>query len=331
MFFCYFAAMRADRLLSILLLLQANGRMTAHTLATRLEVSERTILRDMDALSSAGIPVVAERGAGGGWRLVGGYETKLTGLTPTEIQTLFLARPPQLMADLGLKDAAEAAWLKLRAALPTNVREQAEFVRQRILIDPRGWRDSAETITSLPVLLEGLWRDRKIGFRYEKSQDDTGQRVVDPLGLVARGSHWYLVATRRDEARTYRVSRIRDAEVLAEASVRAESFDLAAHWEQSSARFRAQLPQHHATYLVTPAVLPWLRWYRRWRLVEETTEGDRVRVTLRFDAAEEALQFALAFGVELEVVAPKELRERVMATAAAVVATYARADASGSS
>lgn len=319
--------MRADRLLSILLLLQANGRMTAHTLATRLEVSERTILRDMDALSSAGIPVVAERGVGGGWRLVGGYETKLTGLTATEIQTLFLARPPQLMADLGLKDAAEAAWLKLRAALPTGVREQAEFVRQRLLIDPRGWRDSAETITSLPVLLEALWRGRKIKFRYEKNADDASERVVDPLGLVARGSHWYLVAKRNDEARTYRVSRIRDPEVLAEASLRAEPFDLAAHWEQSSARFRAQLPQHHATYFVTPAVLPWLRWYRNSRLVEETPEGDRVRVTLRFDSPDEALHFALAFGVEVEVVAPRELRERVMATAAALVAAYAQAEA----
>jgi predicted DNA-binding transcriptional regulator YafY len=287
--------MRADRLLSILLLLQAHGRMTARTLATRLEVSERTILRDMDALSSAGVPVVAERGVGGGWRLVGGYETKLTGLTAVEIQSLFLARPPQLMADLGFKDAAEGAWLKLRAALPSGVREQAESVRQRILIDPRGWRDSAETIASLPFLLEGLWQARKVRFRYEKSAADSSERIVDPLGLVARGSHWYLVATKGDDFRTYRVS-----------------------------RFRAQLPQHLATYLVTSAVLPWLRWYRGWRLVEEVPQGDRVRVTLRFDSVDETLQFALAFGTEVEVLAPQELRERVMATAAAVVVAYAR-------
>ena len=125
--------MRADRLISIVLLLQANGRMTAETLASRLEVSQRTILRDMDALSSAGVPVIAERGTGGGWRLIDGYETKLTGLTPAEIRSLFLARPPALLAELGIKEAADAAWLKLRAALPVGVREQAEFVRQRLL------------------------------------------------------------------------------------------------------------------------------------------------------------------------------------------------------
>src|SRR5262245_52864177 len=143
--------MRADRLLSILLLLQANGRMTARTLSKRLEVSERTILRDMDALSGAGVPVTAERGVGGGWKLLDGYQTKLTGLTSAEIQSLFLGRPPKLLADLGLKEVADSAWIKLQAALPSDVRQQAEFVRQRILIDPRGWRDSAESIACLPV------------------------------------------------------------------------------------------------------------------------------------------------------------------------------------
>jgi predicted DNA-binding transcriptional regulator YafY len=107
--------MRADRLISIVLLLQANGRMTAETLASRLEVSQRTILRDIDALGGAGVPVVAERGTGGGWRLIDGYETKLTGLTPAEIRSLFLARPPALLAELGIKDAADAAWLKLES------------------------------------------------------------------------------------------------------------------------------------------------------------------------------------------------------------------------
>ena len=144
--------MRADRLISIVLLLQANGRMTAETLASRLEVSQRTILRDMDALSTAGVPVIAERGTGGGWQLLDGYETKLTGLTPAEIRSLFLARPPALLAELGLKEAADAAWLKLRAALPVGVREQAEFVRQRLLIDSRNWHDSAESLTSLPQM-----------------------------------------------------------------------------------------------------------------------------------------------------------------------------------
>ena len=316
--------MRADRLISIVLLLQANGRMTAETLASRLEVSQRTILRDMDALSSAGVPVLAERGTGGGWRLIDGYETKLTGLTPAEIRSLFLARPPALLAELGLKEAADAAWLKLRAALPVGVREQAEFVRQRLLIDSRSWRDSAESLTSLPLLLEALWSGERLRFAYEKAGGEASDREVDPFGLVARANHWYLVAAKgSDEPRTYRVSRISSAQILPERASRPADFDLAAYWEASTNRFREHLPRYDATFLVTERILPWV-CYRPWRLLSQAPAGDhRYRVSLRFDAPEEARQFALGHGAELEVLEPQELREYVIATAQAVMAAYA--------
>ena len=315
--------MRADRLISIVLLLQANGRMTAETLASRLEVSQRTILRDMDALSSAGVPVVAERGTGGGWRLIDGYETKLTGLTPAEIRSLFLARPPALLAELGLKEAADAAWLKLRAALPSGVREQAEFVRQRLLVDSRNWRDSGESLTSLPVLLEALWSGQRLKFVYEKPDGSSSEREVDPLGLVARANRWYLVAAKGEEQRTYRVSRIRSPEILlGQRADRPKAFDLAAYWEASTNRFREHLPYYNATFLVTEHILPWV-CYRPWRVLEQQRAGDRYRVSLRFDAPEEARQFALGHGAELEVLEPQELRDYVIATANAVVAAYA--------
>ncbi|HEX5047811.1 MAG TPA: YafY family protein, partial [Gammaproteobacteria bacterium] len=295
--------MRADRLLSILLLLQANGRMTASTLAKRLEVSERTILRDMDALSGAGVPVTAERGAGGGWRLIDGYQTKLTGLTATEIQTLFLGRPPKVLADLGLKEAAEGAWIKLQAALPSEVRAQAEFVRQRILIDPRGWRDSGESIACLPMVLEALWRGRQLRFVYERSSDG-GERLVTPLGLVARASAWYLVADKGDQRRTYRVSRIREAAVLDAPCARPAGFDLASHWERASSEFREKLPRQDATFLASAEVMPWIR-YRAWRFQgEEAADGGRFLVRLRFDVEEEIVQFALALGAAVELVEP---------------------------
>lgn len=316
--------MRADRLLSILLLLQANGRMTAAVLAKRLEVSERTILRDMDALSSAGVPVTAERGVGGGWRLIDGYQTKLTGLTSPEIQSLFLGRPPKLLADLGFKEVADSAWIKLQAALPIEVRQQAEFVRQRILIDPRGWRDSAETLECLPVLLEALWRARQVRFRYERSTDG-GARVVSPLGLVARANAWYLVADRSDQRRTYRVSRIREAAVLDDACARPAGFDLAEHWERSSSEFREKLPQLDATFLADAHAMPWIRWYRSGRVQEEIAEGDRFRVRLRFYGPDDALQFALSYGGAVELVEPAELRERILAVARTLVARYAAA------
>jgi predicted DNA-binding transcriptional regulator YafY len=314
--------MRADRLVSILLLLQIKGRLTARELARRLEVSERTILRDMDALSAAGVPVVAERGASGGWNLVEGYETRLTGLTAPEIRALFFARPPKLMADLGLGEAAEAAWLKLQAALPLEARRHSEFVRERVLIDARGWREASESLSSLPAVFDALWRDRQVRFTYESALAESRERLVDPLGLVARGRTWYLVASRDGELRTYRVSRMRDARVEEQPSRRPAEFDLAAHWEKSATEFRAHLPRYYATFLVAPPVMRWAR-YRGWRLEEETKEGDRVRIRLRFDAEEEGLQFALGFGADVEVIEPVELRAKVVTAAQQILASYA--------
>ena len=314
--------MRADRLLSILLLLQVHRRVTARELAKRLEVSERTILRDMDALSSSGVPVVAERGAGGGWSLLDDYQTKLTGLSAAEIQSLFLARPQRLMADLGLQQESEAALIKLLASLPAGSRPQAEFARQGILIDTRGWRDAAESITSLPVLLDALWRGRQVRFQYRNLLRECSERSGDPLGLVAKGSVWYLVANTHGEPRTYRVSRISEAVILGQPSLRPAEFDLAAYWESSASEFREKLPRYYATFLARPGVMRWVR-YRGWRLEEEAKEGDQIRVRVRFDVEEEALQFALSFGGDIEVIEPHELRARVVEGALAITARYA--------
>lgn len=310
--------MRAGRLLSILLHLQRRRRVTARELAERLDVSERTILRDMDALSAYGIPVVAERGRRGGWSLLDDYQTKLTGLNPAEIQSLFLARPDRLMADLGLKQEADTALLKIEAALPAALREQAEFARRRIIIDPRGWRDQAESITCLPDLLDAVWRGKQVRFVYARSLGDPSERVVHPLGLVAKGSAWYLIATIDGESRTYRVSRIREAAVLDAPAACPPDFDLSAHWERSATEFREKLPRYYAIFLANPSVMRWVR-YRGWRLEEEKPEGDRIRVKLRFDIEEEAVQFALSLGGEIEVVEPAELRARVLAGAHAIL------------
>jgi predicted DNA-binding transcriptional regulator YafY len=313
--------MRADRLLSILLLMQMNRRVTARELAKRLEVSERTILRDMDALSGSGVPVIAERGVGGGWSLLQEYQTKLTGLSGAEIKSLFLARPSSVMADLGLKQEAEAAWIKLQAALPANARQQADFVRQRILVDTRGWRDPAESIACLPVLLDALWRELKVRFVYNKALCEASERVADPLALVARGSVWYFIASVNGEPRTFRVSRIREVAVLEQASIRPVGFDLTAWWERSAAEFREKLPRYYATFLASAPAIRWVR-YRGWRLEEEAPDGDGFRVRVRFDAEEEALQFALSFGGDVAVIEPSELRNKVVAGAYAIVRRY---------
>jgi predicted DNA-binding transcriptional regulator YafY len=319
--------MRADRLLSILLLLQVQRRMTAHELAKRLEVSERTIYRDMDALSAAGIPVYTERGVGGGCILLEEYRTNLTGLTEAEIQTLFLTRPSRLLADLGLHQASEAALIKLLAALPSVSRRDAEYVHQRIHIDAAGWRPTEEDISSLPTLQEAVWQERKLHLTYERSDSTIVERLIDPLGLVAKGSTWYLIAAVEGEMRTYRVSRVQSARVTDLACVRPQNFDLAAYWQQSSAHFVANLPRYSATVCIPQSVLSQVYRTGRYVQVEQTAPPDAdgwIRLHFQFDTEEAACAFVLSFGAQVEVLEPQELRQRVIGLAQSVLAFYAQ-------
>jgi len=319
--------MRADRLLSILLLLQVNRRLTARDLAARLEVSERTIHRDMEALSAAGFPVFAERGIGGGWMLVEGYKTNLTGLNRDEIQALFLTKPLRLLADLGLKKASDAALIKLSAALPAAHRDNAEQARQRIHIDATGWNHSSESIQFLPVLQEAVWQERKVHFTYERGGGcDSVERLADPLGLVAKGNAWYLVAAVDGEIRSYRVSRVVEAQLTDDPCIRPNDFDLAGYWEQSTVNFKAQLPRYTAIVRAHPDVFPRLRFAGRFARIGQAEPPDAdgwIRVTLRFDVEEMAVEWALSFGSKIEVLEPTTLRKKVIGAAESVLAFYA--------
>src|SRR5262245_3090069 len=269
--------MRADRLLSILLLLQVHRRLTARELSERLEVSQRTIHRDMDALSAAGFPVFAERGTGGGRMVVEGYKTNLTGRNKDEMQALCLTKPLRLLADLGLAKASDAAMIKLSAALPSAHRDSAEHALQRIHVDVTGWRSSDESIHFLPLLQEAVWRERKLRFSYKRGVDcDPVERVADPLGLVAKGSIWYFVALVEGDIRSYRVSRIEAAEMTTEPCVRPEGFDLAAFWQESTDRFKATLPRFQAIVRAHPEAVLIMPYAGRFARVEsvETISGD---------------------------------------------------------
>jgi predicted DNA-binding transcriptional regulator YafY len=248
-------------------------------------------------------------------------KTKLTGLSSEEIRSLFLVRPSSLIADLGLKQPSKAALTKLQASLPEVSRQQAEFARKRILIDARGWRDSGELVTCLPLLLDALWRGRKVRFRYQRLLCEPEERTVDPLGLIAKGSVWYLAAQVAGEQRTYRVSRICEVTILDKSAEAQPHFDLAAYWKQSALEFREKLPRYYATFLANPSIMRWAR-YRGWRVEEKTVLGDRVRLRLRFDIEDEALQFALSFGSDIEVLEPAELRAKIFTAALAIVSQY---------
>lgn len=319
--------MRADRLLSIMLLLQVRRRITARELAKRLEVSERTIYRDMEALSSAGVPVTAERGTGGGLVLEEAFRTNLTGLNSTEIQALFLGQPANLLDDLGLHQASEAALIKLLAVLPAMYRQNAEDIRQRIYVDIAGWQSPGEEqLAFLPQLQEAIWQERKLSLVYQRSERRV-ERVVDPLGLVAKGRLWYLVAAVDGEPRTYRISRIQQAEVLAEPCTRPATFDLASYWRQSSAAFLANIPRYAVNVRIHQDTLPRVMQTGRFIQLEQTGSPDEhglVAARILFEAKEEACGYLLSFGTQLEILEPQELREQVIDLARNLVAFYAQ-------
>ena len=202
--------MRAARLVQLLLLLQVHGKLTASQLAERLEVSVRTIYRDLEALSAAGVPVFTEAGPGGGCMLVDGYRTRLTGLTADEAEALALAGLPGAAADLGLGTVLAAAQLKVDAALPPELRRRAVRVRERFHLDAPGWFHGSDDVPHLATLALGVWDERRVEIDYAKAHEVV-QRTVDPLGLVLKAGRWYMVAAVEDRIRTYRVSRVRQA------------------------------------------------------------------------------------------------------------------------
>lgn len=231
--------MRADRLLSILLLLQARGRMTARELAERLEVSERTIYRDLDALSTAGVPIYAERGPGGGCELLDGYQTKLNGLTEMEVRALFLLSVSGPLVDLGLGKALEDALLKLSTALPTPYRSNVELVRQRIHLDTAPSYSFEMKAPHLHIIQDALWKDHKLHLTYSLGNSHSIEQLVEPYGLVARARTWYLVGAIAGRVQVFRVSQLQAVETTQECFERPGTFDLAAYWAERGQELEA--------------------------------------------------------------------------------------------
>src|SRR5262245_26496785 len=245
-----FLIMRADRLLSALLLLQAHGRLTSRQLAKRLEVSERTMHRDMEALSASGVPVFAMRGSHGGWQLDEGWRTQVPGLDEAELRAFLMAQP-QIVGDDRLVNAAERALTKLMSAMPAPLRDKAVLIRQRLHVDTTRWYGTAENLQMLPVVQDAVARDLKLWIVYKRDANEASERIVDPLGLVAKGTVWYLVAQTPRGFRTFRVSRIQEAKALDQPCERPHDFDLAAYWKSSTAQFRDR-PRYSATLRLEP-------------------------------------------------------------------------------
>ena len=329
--------MRAARLIHLVLLLQTRGSMTATELAAKLEVSERTVGRDVLALSEAGVPVYAERGRAGGYRLVEGYRTRLTGLGRDEAEALFLSGVPAALRAMGLHDAASAARLKVSAALLPELRDASDSAAQRFHLDAPGWWQEPEAPKLLPPVAEAVWGDLRLRVRYQR-ENAVVERELEPYGLVLKAGVWYLVARADGELRVYRVDRVVEAEAVTGSGSgsggarfeRDPGVDLAAFWAGHAAEFARSILRAEAVVRLSAAGARLLPQVTDRAAAHEALaaagppDGEGwVTVTLRVEGLDVAYGQLLALGPEAEVVGPADLRERFASATERLAAIYA--------
>jgi predicted DNA-binding transcriptional regulator YafY len=321
--------MLASRLLSILMLLQTRGRMSARELAEEFEVTVRTIHRDVDELSVAGVPVYAERGRNGGFRLQDGYRTRLTGLNPSEAETLFLAGLPGPAAELGLADALATARVKLLAALPASLQPNAERIAARFHLDPGAWFQDADPLPSLPIIARAVWSERMLALRYRRAGEaEARPRKLGPLGLVLKAGVWYLVAQNKSSVRTYRARNIYEASMTDEPFARPKHFNLAAHWQKAVREYEGGVYREQAEVKLSPKgryMLDLLGPYVQRAAAETSGKPDRkgwVRCTLPLESIDFGIRELMRLGDEVIVLGPPELRAQFAERAARIARVH---------
>ncbi len=315
-------SVKSGRLVSILLLLQTRGRMTAAQLAEELEVSVRTVYRDVEALSAAGVPLYGDAGHAGGYRLLDGYRTRLTGLTADEAEALFLAGAPGPAAQLGLGSVLAAAQLKVRAALPQELRIHADRISGRFHLDAPGWYADADETPYLPAVADAVWNSRVLHVLYRRWREPTDvERRLEPYGLVLKAGRWYVVAG--PEPRTYRVDQILRLTATGEEFTRPDGFDLAAHWAAYQRDFHDRLYRGEAVVRLAPGVT-------LDRAVNHRTEnGGWTRADVPIESVDHAHAEFLRLGTGIEVLEPPELREKIARTVAELAERYGNSGAYG--
>jgi predicted DNA-binding transcriptional regulator YafY len=316
--------MRASRLVSILLLLQARGRLTAAQLADELEVSVRTIYRDVESLHTAGIPLYGDAGHRGGYQLVDGYRTRLTGLSADEAKALSLSGLPGPAAELGLGSVLAAAQLKIRAALPPALANQVGQVQSRFHLDAATWYGAADEVPFLQAVADAVWRGRALSVRYRRWKEPTDvDRRLEPYGVVLKAGRWYLVAG-PGSPRTYRVDQILRLTELEDEFAIPASFDLAVYWQRYKSEFLHRLYRGEATVRLSPTALSSLSGPETEAVTRTgSAEPDGwTRAVLPVESTDFAVRRFLALGPEIEVLGPPQLRSQLAAAIRATAALY---------
>ncbi|MFI6488240.1 helix-turn-helix transcriptional regulator [Streptomyces sp. NPDC050564] len=322
--------MRAARLIKMVLLLQSRPSMTAAELARELEVSERTITRDAQALSEAGVPVYADRGRAGGYRLVGGYRTRLTGLARSEAEALFLSGVPGALREMGLEDTASAARLKVSAALLPSLRDASRTAAQRFHLDAPAWFSEPESPELLPAVADAVWDDRPIVARYRRGEAEV-ERALEPYGLVLKAGVWYLCARVPDAGsfRVYRIDRFLAVDLDEQRFRREDEFDLPGFWGERAEEFARSILRAEVVVRLSPDGVRRLPYVLDPTSAKAALEAPGapdprgwVTVTLPVESEEVAHTQLTALGPEVEILAPAALRRRFAKDAARLAALY---------
>jgi len=319
--------MRADRLLAILMILQARGKVTATELAEELEVCERTIYRDVIALSTSGVPVYTESGPGGGISLIESYRTTLTGMKEDEVKALFMLSIPTPLTELGVSQQLKAAMLKLAAALPSTTRQAEAGARVRIHLDWQPWHQPRVPVPNLQNLHQAIWQDCKISIRYILAFDTQMERIVEPYGLVAKANDWYLIYSREEVMRVIRVSQIVAVEPLDQQFIRLADFDLEEFWQVWSSEYEQNRPTYPVRLRISKPMVEYLLRYApdfSWDILKIGEPEDHGWVTISLDLGthEKARNVVLSLGGAAEVLEPFALRDTVSDYASQVLARY---------
>ena len=323
--------MRADRLLSILLLLQARGRQTACQLAEQLEVSERTIYRDIIALSTSGVPIYTERGPGGGIALIEEYRTTLTGLTREEVRALFMLSIPVPLADLGFDQDLRGALLKLSAALPKSLQGDSERARGRIYIDSSVWGPADEPVPHLRTIQQAVWDELRLHIHYSSilgMRSAPLEAWVEPYGLVSKAGVWYLVCMKGANSLVIPLSRILDVQMTTDRFTRQPEFELIAFWKSWCTKTSDLRSVYPVKLRVSPDLMPFLpgSFSRQVKgAIQNTGLPDQQgwwTITLVFEYFEEARASLLKFGRALEVLEPYALRQSLVDYARQIIDFY---------
>ncbi|WP_281657717.1 YafY family protein [Halobacillus sp. Cin3] len=319
--------MKAERLIKILLLLQHGQTMTTRRMAEELEVSERTIHRDMESLSAAGLPVYAEKGRAGGWRLVDHWKQKLSWLKEQEMLALFLPPADKIIQDLHMDDSGDDRMQKLLLSLPEHSREAARNVWSRIYVDMGTWKKRGEeTGPSLDILKKAVMEEKKVQLIYEKADGTVTEGTICPLGLIAKSNQWYVAALNdQGEYRNYKHARVQAVTETDETFERPADFHLASYWEASKKQFTRNLPKYPVTLRVSPEA--YRRLFFTPRFVTPDGEGRKgadgwVEQPLLFNTEEEAAGFVTGFGGQVKVLKPEALIGKIKARAQGILDLY---------